>query len=479
MFKELRAKLSEHSWFNDKRLSNRMGIIVEQVGNNIGSSLPQSAGNPGQTQALYHFLKNDKVTERSLYQGCSSIAKEELSELSGNTYLGISDTTDLNYTTSKTRFVLGCLKTANQKGEYCQSLVLADAQGCHEKLLHQKFYSHDAETMGKSREVISTEQSKLPIEAKESYRWLEDLAELGKLFGTMTQHRFIHIIDSEGDIFELFAARRYAHIHILTRSHHDRKLVIDSEKDDNQAKNLRKAVQITEVRGCILLPVKDHETGEKRQAELEVRYVSMTMDVPQGLKSYQKDKGYEPISIQVVEVREITPSSCCEKPFKPLHWFLMTTLPVETFVQAIEVIDFYVLRWRIEDFHLVVKEGFKVERLQFKTQQALRNAITIYSIAAIQLLKLRYLSETQADEPMEIIGLPVEAYQATAQFIKTAKKININIVEQPTVAQFYHLITLLGTGNPKNTGIRALWAGLKDFNIIWEAFKAFKAFNTS
>jgi hypothetical protein len=150
----------------------------------------------------------------------------------------------------------------------------------------------------------------------------------------------------------------------------------------------------------------------------------------------------------------------------------MTTLPVQTVEQADEIIRFYTLRWRIEDFHVVLKEGSKVEALQFEEEEALKNALVVYSIVAIQVLKLRYLSETQPDKPIQEVGIPVEAYKAVAQVLKKVKKIKINIVDNSTVAQFCQLITLLGTGNKKNNGMRALWRGIRDFNLIWDTYKA-------
>jgi hypothetical protein len=85
------------------------------------------------------------------------------------------------------------------------------------------------------------------------------------------------------------------------------------------------------------------------------------LDVPHTLKSYQKNKGYTPQPINVVEVREITPAASTDHAFEPLNWFLLRTLPVETLEQATEIVHFYTLRWRIEDFHVVLKEGSKVE----------------------------------------------------------------------------------------------------------------------
>ena len=180
MFTSLKTGLTAHSWFNDKRLNTRLGIIVEHLGNNIGSSIPQSSGNHGQTQAFYRFMNNSKVTPTCLYQGAGSELKERLYASEGQLFLAVSDTTSLNYTGSKVAKDLDCLDSILQKGVFCQSLMLMDAAGCPMGLARQSFHTRPAETLGQSRSVSSTVQAKIPIEAKESYRWLEDLAELEK-----------------------------------------------------------------------------------------------------------------------------------------------------------------------------------------------------------------------------------------------------------------------------------------------------------
>ena len=280
MFNLLQEGLTSHSWFNDRRLSTRFGLIIDQIGNNFGCSLPQIAGNHGQTQALYRFMNNSKVSAPLLYHSSGSFCKEQLSELSGKTYLAVSDTTSLNYTTNKSRDNLDCLDSVKQKGLFCQTLMLMDDSGCPESLLRQSFFNRPARTLGQSRSVSSTRQAKTPIEDKESYRWLEDYQELETLFGQMPQHRIVHLIDSEGDIFELLAGRHYAHIHILTRAHHDRLLVIDPKKaklGEHQPTSLKMAVGETDCQGCFSIAVVDDKTGEKRQTQLEVRWASVTL----------------------------------------------------------------------------------------------------------------------------------------------------------------------------------------------------------
>jgi hypothetical protein len=472
MFPTIGIELINSSWFGDLRLSKRLGHIVSQLLLNFGHSLPQSMGNKHQTKTAYSFMSHKKVDLEGLYSSDAYRLKEQVRVFSGHTYLALSDTTTLNYTTNKSAPRIDYLDRIKQKGYYMHTLMLCDAQGCPEGLLRSGFYNRRAEDLHKSTKVSSGTVSKQPIEEKESYRWLEDLQTLHTLFGTLTQHRFVHVMDREGDIFEVFSAPRYDHIHILCRLHHDRKVV---DKDLRIKALVSQQSSIGELEITFL----DHRKKDlkdqgakrvKRKAVLEIRIASVKVDVPHDLKRYQKDKDYKPLDLYVIHTREIPNPDTLSGEFEPLEWFLITSLPVQTAQQAIEAIQYYTNRWRIEDFHLVLKEGAKVEDFQYEDDHQLKNALTVYAIVAIQVLRLRCLDKTKPNHPCQILGFQPQAYEIVAEFLIKVKKVKITKQAQPTVRDFIQLLMILGTGNPKATGVRALWKGLRDFDLIYQTF---------
>lgn len=466
MFTVLGSELASFSCFKDVRLGRRLGLIITQLGNGFGLSMPRSAGSHGQTQALYRFMNNESVSEQQILASEAARVQELVQGASaGQTYLAISDTTTLNYSRAKSREQLDCLTEAQQKGFYLQSLLLNTAEGCSLGLLNQTFFNRPAQDLGRSRaEANSVERKKIPVEEKESYRWIQDFECLQTLFGSLIQHRFVHVCDREGDMFELFAAQRFAHIHLLTRLNYDRCVA-----DESSAK-IKQLLRETSCGGCMSLTFHDDKIKSKRTARLEVRWVKVLLPVPPMLKRHHSSKGYKPLSMRVIEVFEPEPQ---EVGVVPLHWILLTTLTIDNFEQALEAIDFYAKRWRIEDFHVVLKEGCVVEKLQLEAPQALKNTIATLSIVAVQVLRLRYLNQSQGEQPMQICGLPPIAYTVVATYLKKARQLKrIEIPQQPTLSQFVQLLGLLGTGNSKNTGIRAIWRGYRDFILIFETFLA-------
>jgi hypothetical protein len=52
---------------------------------------------------------------------------------------------------------------------------------------------------------------------------------------------------------------------------------------------------------------------------------------------------------------------------KPIEWKLVTDLPVRGRAEAIEKINWYAMRWKIELFHKVLKSGCKAEASKLRT----------------------------------------------------------------------------------------------------------------
>jgi hypothetical protein len=52
----------------------------------------------------------------------------------------------------------------------------------------------------------------------------------------------------------------------------------------------------------------------------------------------------------------------CPEGETPLSWMLLTTEVVETIEMAVTILRWYTYRWRVEEFHKVLKSGCQSER---------------------------------------------------------------------------------------------------------------------
>src|SRR5262249_17330113 len=95
------------------------------------------------------------------------------------------------------------------KGLHLHSSLLLDLGGQLLGLAHLKFWTRE-----QFRDQSAEEVRRLPIEDKESFKWLEGLrATQDTLLATgRPPPRLIHLLDREGDIHEVFAeVRRLGH----------------------------------------------------------------------------------------------------------------------------------------------------------------------------------------------------------------------------------------------------------------------------
>ncbi|MEY9393625.1 hypothetical protein ABIF93_011946, partial [Bradyrhizobium japonicum] len=60
---------------------------------------------------------------------------------------------------------------------------------------------------------------------------------------------------------------------------------------------------------------------------------------------------------------------------KKIEWKLLTDLPVQSRTDAIEKIEWYALRRKIEVFHKILKSGCKAEDSKLRTAERLVNLI--------------------------------------------------------------------------------------------------------
>ena len=70
---------------------------------------------------------------------------------------------------------------------------------------------------------------------------------------------------------------------------------------------------------------------------------------------------------------------------EPIEWTLLTSLPVASARDATRIVEQYRLRWRIEDWHRILKSGCKVEFLGHRTGERIERAVTINAVIAWRL----------------------------------------------------------------------------------------------
>jgi hypothetical protein len=82
---------------------------------------------------------------------------------------------------------------------------------------------------------------------------------------------------------------------------------------------------------------------------------------------------------------------------------LLTTVPILSCKLAMRVLRWYTLRWRIEEWHRVMKSGCHIESHQHRTADRLARAIAIDAVIAWRLMLLALLGREAPETPCELI----------------------------------------------------------------------------
>jgi hypothetical protein len=182
------------------------------------------------------------------------------------------------------------------------------------------------------------------------------------------------VCDREGDIYDLFAAPRPAHAHLLVRAAQDRNLA-GGGKLFAHARALPERQRAT-------VEVSAKPGQKKRSAAVAIGFDTVRLSRPVNApKAGLPDE----TAVQLVAVREIDPPAGVE----PVCWVLVTTHAVESPKDALQIVDWYRKRWLVEQlFRCLKTQGFNVEESQLAEGHALMNLTTAALIAAMQTLQL-------------------------------------------------------------------------------------------
>ena len=87
---------------------------------------------------------------------------------------------------------------------------------------------------------------------------------------------------------------------------------------------------------------------------------------------------------------------------------------------AVQYLRWYCLRWRIEDWHRVLKSGCAIEKMAHKTAERIRRAIAINLVVAWRIMLMTLLGRETPDLPPEVLFSDIELQVLSAYAKKNA-----------------------------------------------------------
>ena len=203
----------------------------------------------------------------------------------------------------------------------------------------------------------------MPIEEKESVRWLASLTQSTKLLGD--PGRCVFIGDRENDIYEFFCAAKEAGAHFVVRT------CVDRLADDGH-RTVAGMMARVPVSGQHRIEVPDAK-GRPTTAILQLRFRRIHVLPPIG-----KQKRYPALDLTVIHAFEAGKPRGRAR----IEWKLVTDLAVNSVRSAVEKLRWYAQRWKIELFHKVLKSGCRIEAARLRTAERLTKLIAMFCILA-------------------------------------------------------------------------------------------------
>lgn len=361
--------------------------------------------------AASRFFNNEAVDLEALIEATRAACA---AQCAGRRVLAIQDTTEINYSAHE-----GLLKASDPEigpvgndrdaGFFLHPTLVLDADtglalGCADVEVHNRRWD--------KQDKHERDYRNQPIEAKESYRWIESGRQAkATLTGADAGADQVTIIaDREGDIYHLLATMPDERTDVLVRTRSDRRLADAMQTD---ARTLYAHIDTLPIEGSYTLDVPGTNGRKPRQAKLYVRFGPVAIAKPRS--NHQRASLPETVQLWGVEARELprgtvprgtTPDGgalrgTAPDDEKPIRWRLLTSRPVQTFAQALAVIGDYSKRMQIEQvFRLLKSEGLRVERSQLACGAALKRLSILglqVSLTLMQLVSGR--SGPAGDEP--------------------------------------------------------------------------------
>jgi hypothetical protein len=441
--------------FADERLKTRLRKLLAQLGSAMGQSIPLVCQDWANAKAAYRFFSNDRVSEADILAGHFQSTHDRMAASDGPV-LVLHDTTEFTYQREKSEAIgitksinsgrdkAGRLRSHTVCGILMHSSLAVTTEGLPLGLAAIKFWTRKKfkGTAALKRKINPT---RIPIEKKESIRWLENLKQATEVLGD--PGRCVHIGDRESDIYELFCAAQEVETHFLVRTCVDR---LAGDGDHTIADEMDEVA----VKGLHRIEVRD-SNGDSDEAVLEIRYRKIRVLPPIG-----KQKRYPALTLTVIHAEERgTP-----KNRQKIDWKLITDLPVHSREDAIEKLEWYALRWKIEVFHKILKSGCRAEESKLRTAQRLTNLVSVFCILSWRVFWMTMLNRSDPDAP-PTLGLTETEIELLDHLVKDK-----NSPQRRMLSHYLTKIAKLGgylaRANDPPPGNTVMWRGLSRLTDI-------------
>jgi hypothetical protein len=459
--KARKAKARKSKSGNEK-LKKRFRKVLESMSRKPSLKFPAGCEGAAEVKASYRFLDNEHVTFRSILSPHHDATIERIREQP--VVLVPQDTTELDLTRPHEVMVgAGPLNDSARVGFYSHLSLAMTPERLVLGVVHAKVWARDSIASEKDADQKRADRLAKPIADKESVRWIEGYRAVNEIAQEASGTHIVSLSDSEADIYELIsegqALEGVRKASFIIRACQNRALVALDESTPIRA---QRSIKVRERHPKSKDGQKRKQPREARTAEVAIRSTRVTLRGPYRPGGKQKD-----VEVNVVLVSELNPPPGAE----PIEWILLTSLPIDTINEVLNIIDYYKCRWQIEIYFRILKSGCKVEESQLETAARFEPYFALNMIVSWRIMHVMMLGRECPDLPCDV-AFDDDEWQAVYATVKKAAPPS----QPPPMKMMIGLIASLGgwlgrrcDGEP---GPKAMWVGMQrmtDLALGWRA----------
>lgn len=371
------------SAFNDERIDRRAKEFVQNFARTRKSTISGISKKSPEQKAYYRLLENTKFSEDVIkertFSKCNVNSK-------GRHVLAINDTVDFNLEAHKGRVDIANgfgLSSNTTMGFKLHSSLIIDAQS-HFPI---GFSSIDIWNRPVDQSLKTERKYKnAKISDKESNKWIKAIDDT--IANISHADAITFVADREADIYDVLAKERSEHTHFVIRAKSDRTVNSKMKLSSYLAKAKNKFDYELLIEGDI------RKKSKTRIAKLNVKYECITLIKPASCKDKLLTNSTD---VYVVEVSETSKSKT------KIHWLLYTTHPVNTDMEAMQIIMWYRARWNIEQIHRLLKtEGLEIEKTQLEKAESIKKLLVLGLSATLRVMQLQIAYSKETEENINI-----------------------------------------------------------------------------
>lgn len=450
----------------DQRLSKRLIEIGKKQAMNPSCSYSGAVeGNWPEVKGYYRFIEqpdNSGITMENILQPHREQTIRRMK--AEDVVLVLQDGSDLNYNNLDQCEGLGVIGSnqtgAKSYGMHLHSSLAVTTGGLPLGVLRSECTAPELKSQDDNRN-----SSLIAIEEKKTFSWIESVRDCQELKKLMLHTTIVNVSDREADFFEMFDDQRNnsPNVDLLVRAKCDRsttgeyKLFETARQAPVQAK-----IEIKVPRQSARSKKSKQKVRPKksaRTAQVTVCSTQVELIPPK----HHNDK--KPVRIGIVHVKENNPPQNTEA----IEWFLLTTIPLLSVDNVLDCVKWYCLRWRIEDWHRVLKSGCNAEELANKTAERLKRAVAIKLVIAWRIMLMTLLGREAPNLPAEVMFSDLEIKVLSAYVKKKGLSSPASLGEAVKIVA--KLGGYLGRSNDPPPGHELMWRGYAHLQLMCEGFE--------